>query len=140
MSELLPELRKTENIGRSVFSGRAARRARKKGTIIPDVFLESLEADSISVDRMDHAPRMVLAALSTQIGQNRTRPQDFHGWAVMTVEDAESNGRTVMVTPNDFNRFHADIFLNLSDDSERRDRQKQHANELATLATWWDAP
>ena len=139
MSELLPELRKTENIGRSVFSGKAAKRARK-GTIIHEVFLESLEADSISVDRMDHATRRALAALSIQTGRNRTSPRDFHGWAVLTVDAAASNGRTVRATPNEFNRYHADIFLNLQEDDERRDGQIQHANELATLAKWWDAP
>ena len=139
MSELLPALRKTENIGRSVFSRRAARRARN-GTIIHEVFLESLEADSISVDRMDHAPQRALAALSRQTGQNRTPPRDFHGWTVLTVDAAASNGRTVKATPDGFNRYHADIFLNLRDDKERRDGQIQHANELATLAKWWDAP
>ena len=139
MSELLPALRKTENIGRSVFSRRAARRARK-GIIIHEVFLESLEVDSISVDRMDHATRGDLAALSIQTGQNRTPPRDFHGWAVLTVDAAAANGRTVKATPDGFNRYHADIFLNLRDDKERRDGQKQHANELATLAKWWDAP
>ena len=139
MSELLPALRKTENIGRSVFSGKAAKRARK-GTIIHEVFLESLEADSISVDRMDHATRRALAALSIQTGRNRTSPRDFHGWAVLTVDAAASNGRTVRATPNEFNIYHADIFLNLQEDDERRDGQIQHANELATLAKWWDAP
>ena len=139
MSELLPELRKTENIGRSVFSGKAAKRARK-GTIIHEVFLESLEADSISVDRMDHATRRALAALSIQTGRNRTSPRDFHGWAVLTVDAAASNGRTVRATPNEFNRYHADIFLNLQADDERRDGQIQQANALATLAKWWDAP
>ena len=139
MSELLPALRKTENIGRSVFSRRAARRARK-GTIIHDVFLESLEADSISVDRMDHATQGDLAALSIQTGQNRTPPRDFHGWAVLTVDAAAANGRTVRATSNEFNRYHADIFMNLRDDKERRDGQIQHANELATLAKWWGTP
>ena len=139
MSELLPALRKTENIGRSVFSGKAAKRARK-GTIIHEVFLESLEADSISVDRMDHATRRALAALSIQTGRNRTSPRDFHGWAVLTVDAAAANRRTVRATPNEFNIYHADIFLNLQEDDERRDGQIQHANELATLAKWWDAP
>ena len=139
MSALLPALRKTENIGRSVFSGKAAKRARK-GTIIHEVFLESLEADSISVDRMDHATRRALAALSIQTGRNRTSPRDFHGWAVLTVDAAASNRRTVRATPNEFNIYHADIFLNLQEDDERRDGQIQHANELATLAKWWDAP
>ena len=139
MSELLPALRKTENIGRSVFSRRAAKRARK-GTVIHDVFLESLEADSISVDRMDHVTRRALAALSIQTGRNRTPRRDFHGWAVLTVDAAASNRRTVRATPNEFNRYHADIFLNLRDDEERRDGHKQHANELATLAKWWGTP
>lgn len=140
MSEQLPALGISENIGRSVFSGRAAKRARKDGTIIPDVFLESREADSISVDRMDHAPRTVLAALSTQIGQNRIQPREFRGWAVLTVEAAESNGRAVRATPNESNRYHADIFLHLRDDDERRDGQRQHATELAARATWWATP
>ena len=139
MTEQLPDLGSSENIGRSVFSRRAAKRARK-GTIIHDVFLESLEADSISVDRMDHATRRALAALSIQTGQNRTPPRDFHGWAVLTVDAAASNRRTVKATPDEFNRYHADIFLNLRDDKERRDGQIQHAIELATLAKWWDAP
>lgn len=140
MSEQLPDLGISENIGRSVFSSTAAKRARKDGTIIPAVFLESREADSISVDRMDHAVRTVLAALSTQMGQNRTPPRDFRGWAVLTVEAAASNGRTVRATPNESNRYHADIFLHLRDDDERRDGQRQHATELAARATWWATP
>ena len=48
--------------------------------------------------------------------------------------------RTVRATPNEFNRYYADIFMNLREDDERRDGQKQQANELATLAKWWDAP
>ncbi|MCY4389160.1 MAG: hypothetical protein OXC18_18860 [Desulfurellaceae bacterium] len=43
-------------------------------------------------------------------------------------------------TPTDVNIYHADIVLHLSDDNERRDQQKQHANELAALAQWRDAP
>ena len=136
----LPDLRDSEDIGRSVFSGTAARRARKQGTVIPEIFLESLEADSISVDRMDHAPRTALAALSERTGQNRNPPRNFYGGAVMKVSDASSNGRTVKATPDDSNIYHADIFLNLPDDDERRDEQKQHANELATLAEWLAAP
>jgi len=139
MREPLPVLRDSENIGRSVFSGRAAKRARQ-GRVIPEIFLESLEADSISVDRMDHAPRTALAALSKQTGQNRTPPRNFYGWAIMKVGDAASNGRTVKATPDDSNIYHADIFLDLPDDHERRDGQRQHANELATLAEWLETP
>ena len=136
----LPDLRDSENIGRSVFSNRVAKRARLKGIVIPDVFLERLQADSISVDRMDHVSRDILAELSKERGQNREPPKSFYGWAIMKVSEAASNGRTVQATPDGINPYHADIFLNLSDDNERRDMQRQHANELAALSEWQDAP
>ena len=37
-------------------------------------------------------------------------------------------------------KYHADIFLNLPDNDERRDRQTEHAMELATHSKWQDAP
>jgi len=133
----LPDLKDSEDIGRSVFSSRDARRARN-GRVVPGVFLERLEAVSISVDRMNHAPLPVLADLSKERG--RSRGKDFYGWATLTVRDAASNERTVEATPTDVNIYHADIILHLPDDNERRDQQKQHANELAALAQWRDAP
>ena len=133
----LPALEDSEDIGRSVFSSRDARRARN-GRVVPGVFLERPEVDSISVDRMNHAPLPVLADLSKERG--RSREKDFYGWATLTVSDAASNGRTVEATPTDVNIHHADIVLHLSDDNERRDQQKQHANELAALAQWRDVP
>ena len=136
----LPDLKDSEDIGRSVFSSGAAKRAGRHGKIIPEVFLESREADSISVDRMDHAPLSVLAALSKQTGQSRTPPRNFYGWATLKVSDAAANGRTVEATPTDANIYHADIVLHLPNDNERRDQQKQHANELAALAQWREAP
>jgi hypothetical protein len=106
----LPDLDVHERLGRTVFSGRRARRARTKGIIGMDVFLEREEAGSISVDRMDHAPSSELAELSRERGQGRTPPRNFYGWAVLTVEDARRNGRTVEPTPRPENRYHADVF------------------------------
>lgn len=140
MSVQPPDLRDSENIGRSVFSSRAAKRAKQRGIVIPEVFLVPPGSNSISVDRMDHVSRTVLAELSKERGQNRNPPKNFYGWAIMKVSDAASNGRTVQATPGDINLYHADIFLNLPDDKERRDKQKQHANELATLSEWQSAP
>ena len=111
-----------------------------KGVVIPEVFLERLQADSISVDRMGHVSQDILAKLSKERGQNRNPPRSFHGWAIMKVSEAASNGRTVQATPDGINLYHADIFLNLPDENERRDMQKQHANELAALSEWQDAP
>ena len=135
----LPDLRESETLGRSVFSNRNAKRARN-GRVVPHVFLENVEADSISVDRLDHAEPSVLAALSTETGQSRTPPQDFYGWATVEVDQAASNGRSVRATPHEDNIYHADIFLNLPHGDDRRDIQKQHANELAALSKWLEAP
>ncbi|MCY4600765.1 MAG: hypothetical protein OXF27_12705 [Acidobacteria bacterium] len=102
------------------------------------IFLEREDAESISVDRLQHAPINELAAWSHERGQNRTLPQAFQGWAVLTAEHAGRNGRTVVATPMPKNPCHADIFLNVTGD-ERRQQQKQHANEMAAHATWMEA-
>ena len=101
------------------------------------IFLEREDAESISVDRMDHAPTQELAAWSRQRGLDRNPPQEFQGWAVLTVEHACHSGRTVAATPTPENPCHADIFLNVSGD-ERRRKQKQHANEMAAHARWME--
>ena len=48
--EALPELRQDEQLGRSIVANRAAKKARTKGVIIRDVFLEAEHAPSLSVD------------------------------------------------------------------------------------------
>lgn len=104
-----------------------------------DIFLEREEAASISVDRMDPAPLDELADWSRQQGRSRVPSREFHGWAALTVEDAEKSGRTVAATPTLGNRWHADIFLNITGDEKRR-QQKQHAVELAAHSRWVEAP
>ena len=135
----LPELTDTETIGRSVFSSSRAKRGRR-GIVVPDIFLEKPAADSISMDRMDHASPTDLATLSKETGRSRTPQQDFYGWATLEVREAASSGRSVRATPKEDNVYHVDIFLNLPDDDERRDRQKQHATALAAVSKWLDAP
>lgn len=137
----LPTLDAAEDIGRSVFSSKAANRAKRRAVVIPEVFLERLEAESISVDRMGHVSNSVLAELAKDRGQNRHPPRNFHGWAIIKVNDAAARGRTVQATPMAINLYHADIFLNLStDDKERRDKQIQHANDMAAHSRWENAP
>ena len=127
-----------EDLGRGVFSRRRRDRARN-GHVDMDIFLEREEAKSISVDRMVHAPLDELAEWSRQRGRSRAPSREFHGWAVLTVADAEMSGRTVAATPTLDNKCHADIYLNITGD-ERRRQQKQHANELAAHSRWLDAP
>ena len=135
----LPPLTVSENLGRSVFSSKARKRAIKKDTIDLKVFLEREEVNSLSVDRMDHATPRDMAVLVEARGRTRTSPRTFYGWAILAVENAEMNGKKMQATPIDGNRYHADIFLNITD-RERRDRQKQHAVELAAHSTWQGAP
>ena len=81
-----------------------------------------------------------MASMAQKIGQNRKPPKNFYGWATIEARDAAANGRSVNATPNEDNIYHADIFLNLPRNGERRDTQRQHANELAARAVWRDAP
>ena len=133
------ELDKNEDLGRSVFSRRRRDRARK-GNVDLDVFLEREQAESISVDRMDHATVDELAEWSRERGRSREPPRQFHGWAVLKVLDAAANGRAVEATPTLQNRCHADILLNVTAGEERRRRQKEHAVELADKSRWVEVP
>ena len=90
------------------------------------------------MDRVDHAPLGELTGLARERGRNRIPSLNFYGWAVVAVRDAAQNGRTVVATPTLENRFHADIFLNVTSD-ERRRQQEQHASELAAHSRWLEA-
>ena len=127
-----------EDLGRAVFSRRSRNRARN-GTIDMDVFLESEQAESISVDRIDHAPTIELAEWSRERARSRGSSRQFYGWAVLKVRAAAANGRTVVATPTPQNRCHADIHLNVTGE-ERRRRQKDHAVALADHSRWEEAP
>ena len=137
--EALPELTQDEQLGRSIVGSQAARKARTKGVIIRNVFLEAKGAPSLSVDRMDHATLDKMAVLGGKRAQNRKPPRQLHGWAVITVGKAASNRRTAEATPQPDNIYHADIFLNIVGD-EARDQQKGHATELAARSRWLDLP
>ena len=116
------ELDADENLGRGVFSRKSRDRARY-GKIDVKIFLESEQAESISVDRMDYAPAAALVAWSRERARNRKPPRQFHGWAVLKVRDAAENGRTVEATPTPQNRYHADIHLNVIGDERRRQQR-----------------
>ena len=137
--DALPELEQHERLGRSIVASRAAKKARTKGVIIRDVFLEAEEAASLSVDRMGHATLQKMVTLGQERAQNRTPPRQLHGWAVLTVQEATSGRRTVEATPKPDNIYHADIYLNIIGD-EVRDQQKGHATELAARSRWLALP
>ena len=134
------ELDANEDLGRAVLSHQDRNRA-LRGVINHRVFLESEQAESISVDRMNHAPIDELAAWSRERARSRGTDRRFYGWAVLKVRDAKEDGRTVEATPTPQNRCHADIFLNVTaTGEERKHQQKEHALQLAEHSRWRGAP
>ncbi len=140
MSLSIPPLNKLESIGRGVFSGNLAKKAKRKKPV-PNAFLEHITVERISVDRLDLAPLSVFIETGNKTARNRSNGnRSFYGWAVLKVKDAESENRKVESTPVENNPCHADIcLLNLPDDDTRRHVQIDHAVELAACAEWWDA-
>lgn len=135
-----PPLDKNELIGRGVFSSKLAVKARKK-VVGHQAFLEHVSVDRISVDRVTQAPLSFFIGIGNRIASTRRNgKRNFYGWAVLKVEDAESEFRKVESTPIDGNPHHADIcLLNLPNDHNRRSVQIDHAVALAADAEWWDA-
>ncbi len=133
-------LNEAENLGRSVCSSKSAKKA-NRAKPIPEVFLVRLDDDRISVDRMDHAERREMANLATIRGQGRGNgSKDLRGWALLSVNHAAANGRTVVASPLPDNPYHADICLNLPESGERRERQKEYSVDLAARAYWENPP
>ena len=90
---------------------------------------------------MDHVGRNDMATIATERGRGREDGgKVFQGWAILTVNDAEAEGRSVRESPIESNPFHADIWLNLPDEGNRRDIQKKHSVDLAARAFWEDPP
>ena len=116
---------------------RETRQESRTAKPVPEAFLVRREDDRISVDRMDHAERAEMMELAAVRG--RERGSEFRGWAILTVAHAASNGRTVEAAPLESNPCHADICLNLPDDGERRELQKQHSVDPAARAVWEEA-
>lgn len=139
MAEVLPPLQDEDPLGRGVYSTGHARRA-KNSKIPHNVFLEREEVESLSVDRLDHAPDHVMAEIGDRIAEGRGPGRKFYGWATVTVAKASEDGRTVRATPQLDNTYHADIDLNIPPTVERRDTQIQHANTLAAAADWRERP
>ena len=130
----LGSLSSDDSLGRYIVSERRAREALNRGRIAYDVFQESVERDSLSVDRLDLAPDADMAKIADQNASARRKK--FFGWAVVLVRQASQMGRRVQPTPFLDNPYHADIHLNLPSGPERRDVRRQHAYNLARQAVY----
>ena len=126
------DLEDRENLGRRLFSKRRRDRARRGGIPL-DVFLEQAGATLISVDRLDLSSPSEATAIADRAAKARKKP--FYGWAVVTAQQASTNGRRVEASPQLDNPYHADVVLP-DVAGEDQDKQKSHAQELAKGAAW----
>ena len=101
-----------EELGRSMFSSREAKRARRS-RVSHNAFLEKEGQTDISVDRLSIAPAKEAVAIADNVGAARTPSATFYGWAFLTAEEADCNGRQAIASPLDNNPYHADIRLRL---------------------------
>ncbi|MYD60046.1 MAG: hypothetical protein F4W91_03300 [Gemmatimonadetes bacterium] len=125
-----------EDLGRSVFSSRDAKRARRSRVSL-NAFLEKEGQTDISVDRLSIAPEEEAVAIADNVGTARNRT--FYGWAVVTAEEARRSEREAIASPLKNNLYHADIRLpELT--AEDREEQKRHAQELADISRWRERP
>lgn len=130
----LPPLRDDELLGREVFRRREADKA-AQGTIRPSIFEGPIEANSLSVDRLDHASDEEMTKIGDRNAVRRGTGRSFYGWADITVAIGRGDARAVRWTPLPGNRYHADIDLRL-DDLDRLDEMRGVALELAAKASW----
>lgn len=95
----------------------------------------------LSVDRLDFAAPEEMATLGDKVAVGRSADSKvtFYGWAVIAAEDAGSDERQVVATPQLDNPYHTDIILPDST-AEDRDEQIRHAQELADASCWLVRP
>lgn len=143
-----PRILKSDKLGRDVLSRRDLKRIQKK--IPTRIFLDKTSPTRLSVNRLTPEPnrqppadRPDLAADSViaAIGERRAKAlgRNFYGWAELSVEDAEQNGRIVRSSPLPDNPQHADIALPAEAMNDEIAREI-HAEELARKVKWRPRP
>ncbi len=137
--EKVPEnIGQDEELGRSVFSRRRARRARRS-RVPADVFLEKEGEPKISVDRLSIASPDEATEIAEAVAAKRNANATFYGWAFLTASRTRENGREALASPLESNPYHADIVLPEAA-VEDREEQQRHALELADASDWRESP
>jgi hypothetical protein len=145
MAADLPPLADAERLGRGIFSSSQVnqtlrlKKAGKPGVPIA-VFEERPNVETLSVDRLDHAPLDTMLKIGDRNARLRGPTRSFYGWATVTVLLASEMGRHVEATPRLDNSYHADIFLPLPDGEERLAAAREHAHDLALKADYLPRP
>lgn len=87
----------------------------------------------LSVDRLRED--CLADATDIAVRYDEGRGRTFYGWAAISRSDATQNDREIEPSPQEDNRYHADIVLPpvvISDENE----YLKHALELAAQARW----
>lgn len=126
-----------KDLGRRIFSATVAKKVAggSKGRLFREFLIPPGET-AISIDRLSIAPLGEVATLAR--AASASRDGTFHGWALITGDDACGNGRQVRASPVDGNPYHAEILL---PDAAATDRgvRVRHAQELADASSGWCA-
>lgn len=147
--EIEPELKRQDLLGRDVLS-RSDRKKIQRGLPVPELFMDSASPFDLSVNRLApepgqeppaDRPDLVSDRVIAQISDHRAKRlgRNFYGWAVLSVEHAEQEGRMVLATPQKDNPWHADIRLPVEAKENIRIRRR-HATRLAANVQWRSRP
>lgn len=148
---------KSDKLGRDVLSN-TDRKKIMKNNAPPKLFMAKAGQPEISVNRLtpepgqeppadgvDFASDADLAVIGDRrVAElkrlNKISPQQkLYGWAVLSVEDTEQNGRRVFSSPEKGNPSHAEILLPIMAMFSKQIR-KRHARELAKKTKWRSRP
>ena len=140
---------KSDKLGRDVLSRRKRNRI-IKGKASLSLFMDKTSPLELSVHRLtpepgqeppaDHRGILSDAAL-VRIADLRAKALGltFYGWAELSVEDAEQEGRIVRPTPTSDDSSHADIVLPAEAKQDELIR-REHAQNLADSVRWRPRP
>ena len=120
-----------EDIGRRISRRSDQYRVQRSNKSASKIFTPRKGELRLSMDRLTIAPPGKISQIAADTISKTTSDRQFHGWAVVNVQDVVANGRCVAASPIPGNPYHADIIL--TDDT---DDQKSLAVELARLASW----
>ena len=138
-----------EELARSVFSQRHVKTARgQPHKVLFNAFEPPRDPDNpgqriteISVDRFGYLDMETAIQLGEAGAKRRSPTTNFHGWAIILVQDAEREGREVVSSPSceEQNPAHGDIHLpgSTADDDDSRNF---HMSGLAEKSCWRPCP
>ena len=121
-------------VGRAVFQSSTWKKMNKgEGSAPLDLFIDRKSPVEISVFILDLASDGNLTKIGDDMAQQRGENRKFYGWAKLSVTDARKDKRKVRATPRPENKWHADIVLPSSAETDKKERER-HAIQLAKMA------